>query len=172
MEETSEKVWQKFIESHQGEFSNKGNQIFYSSFKKEELLFSFSTYKKGLNSKSNIRTQVSCKLPSVLNLEFKIRHQGLFNKLFMLFGMQDIKIDDQYFDDNFVIQGNNEKQVILLLQSESIRNFLPKSYELIFELKENTLKYRCRGLISETSMLESLMTLMNNTVLKLKELDF
>jgi hypothetical protein len=44
-------------------------------------------------------------------LYFKIYRKGIFSSIGRFFGMQDLEIGDSFFDGNFIIKGNNPKQI-------------------------------------------------------------
>ena len=168
MQESVETIWRNFTERHKGTFTVETDKIFSSEFSKPSGHFILSTYRKGIRAKYSMRTKISCTLNHSPKLQFKIRHQGLFNKPLILLGMQDIQIGDQYFDDNFVIQGSPVELLQEFLQQEQVRHLLPKSYELVFELKNNVLEFRCRGFIKENGILESLVALIEKSVTQLQ----
>lgn len=170
MSYVSNKIWSEFAELNHGTFSNPSAQVFHIHFKLDCGELFYETIKKPFSSSNKLNTRVSLKLNFTPSFEFKVRHQGIFNKLFVTLGMQDISIEDTYFDENFIIQGENEASITDLFKEEAIVNYLPKSYELKFELKNKVLTYHCRGFINEVSMLECLLTLMKNTSLHLKRL--
>jgi len=41
-----------------------------------------------------------------------------------LFGMQDIEVGDEYFDDRFIIKANNDTNMMLLLKQDRIRELI------------------------------------------------
>lgn len=170
MNETPAQIWKDFSEKHNGVFDLKSEQVYTASFNLSDGELHFETLKKPLSSSNKIRTRVVYKLNFQPTFSFKVRHQGIFNKLFTTFGMQDLVIDETYFDDNFIIQGNNEHHINELFKNETVTNFLPKSYELTFKLEDETLQYTGRGFVTETSMLECLLTLMKNSATQIKEL--
>lgn len=54
-------------------------------------------------------------------LYFKISRQGFFDSIGKLFGMQDIEIGDPFFDEQFVIKGNNPEKIKLLFADGNIK---------------------------------------------------
>lgn len=61
-------------------------------------------------------------------LYFNIYREGFFSAIRKLFGMQDIKIGDPFFDDQFIIKGNNPEKIKLLLANAKIKQLCQDSY--------------------------------------------
>jgi hypothetical protein len=68
---------------------------------------------------------------------FKFYNQSAFSWLGKYFGMQDIIIGDQLFDDSFVIQGTDEAKVRALLANEKIRQLIAAQPEINLEVKDD-----------------------------------
>jgi len=51
--------------------------------------------------------------------------------------MQDIEIGDPYFDDNFVIKGNSEERVKLLLRDTKLKQLIDVQSDICFEIKDD-----------------------------------
>jgi hypothetical protein len=71
------------------------------------------------------------------NFRFKLYNQSAFSWLGKYFGMQDIIIGDQLFDDAFVIQGTDEAKVRALLANEKIRQLIAAQPQINLEVKDD-----------------------------------
>lgn len=87
---------------------------------------------------------------------FKFYRDGILSSIGRLFGMQDIKTGDPQFDDEFIIKGNDESRVRLLLSNEKLKQIIQYSPDIHLECRqvgnspnrdfELFLEMRCEGL--------------------------
>ncbi len=70
-------------------------------------------------------------------LYFKIYREGFFSSIGKLFGMQDIKIGDPFFDNEFIIKGNNPEKIKLLLADAKIKELCQEQPQIHFEIKDD-----------------------------------
>jgi hypothetical protein len=70
-------------------------------------------------------------------LQFTIYRKGAFTGVGKWFGMQDIEIGEPQFDEQFVIKGNHEQQVVALLANARIRELLAAQPDVFFTVKED-----------------------------------
>ena len=68
---------------------------------------------------------------------FRIYRRTRFSGLGKKMGMQDIVIGDQAFDEAFIIQGNDEAKVRLLLASRRVRELIAAQPEIDFCVKDD-----------------------------------
>ena len=69
-------------------------------------------------------------------LRFKIYRKGFFSSIGKLLKMQDIEIGDASFDDQFIIKGNNEEKVKLLLNDATLKLLIQKQPRILFEIRD------------------------------------
>ena len=116
-------------------------------------------------------------------LYFNIYREGFFSTIRKLFGMQDIKIGDPFFDNEFIIKGNNPDKIKLLLADAKIKELCQKQPQIHFEIKDDEgwlgpdfpegvdqLSFQC-GVINETALLKSLFELFSVTLERLVQID-
>lgn len=116
-------------------------------------------------------------------LYFKIYREGFFSSIGKLFGMQDIKIGDPFFDNEFIIKGNNPEKIKLLLADAKIKELCQEQPQIHFEIKDDEgwlgpdfpegvdqLSFQC-GVINETALLKSLFELFSITLERLVQID-
>jgi hypothetical protein len=76
---------------------------------------------------------------------FRIYRKGLFSGLGKALGMQDIEIGvSSQFDDDFIIQGNDEIKVRALFSSAEIRRLIQEQPQIRLELKDDEGIFRSR----------------------------
>jgi hypothetical protein len=68
---------------------------------------------------------------------FRIFRKHIFTWLARLLGQQDILIGDPTFDENFVVQGNDESKVGRLLANRRIRELLDAQPGICLEVKDD-----------------------------------
>jgi hypothetical protein len=68
---------------------------------------------------------------------FKVYRKGCFSALGKLLGMQDIEVDYPAFDNEFIIQGNDEKKLRLLFANPTIRQLIEAQPAISLEVKDD-----------------------------------
>lgn len=69
-------------------------------------------------------------------LRFKVYRASMFSNLGKYFGMQDIEVGDEQFDEEFIIQGTSKEKVRELLVNEKIKALLSDQPDIgTFEVK-------------------------------------
>ncbi|MFZ7121330.1 MAG: DUF3137 domain-containing protein [Eubacteriaceae bacterium] len=112
---------------------------------------------------------------------FKIYKKGVFSDIGKMFGMQDIEVGFEEFDENYIIQGNNEYLVKKLFSSYRIRQLIQKQPKIRLEIKksegifgpafteeERELHFLVVGVIKDIELLKSLFELFSETLEELK----
>jgi hypothetical protein len=72
---------------------------------------------------------------------FKIYRRGITSNIGKALGMQDIEIGYDYFDNDFIIKGNDEIILRRLFQNHKIRNLIEKQPRIVLEIKNNEGKF-------------------------------
>lgn len=65
------------------------------------------------------------------HFRFKIWRRGFFSDMGVLFGMQDIQVGHAQFDNDYIIQANDESKVRALLDNERIRLLIEAQPEIL-----------------------------------------
>jgi len=68
---------------------------------------------------------------------FKIYRKGIVSNIGKALGMQDIEIGYDWFDNEYIIKGNDEILLRRLLQNHQIRNLIEKQSRIVLEIKDN-----------------------------------
>jgi hypothetical protein len=67
---------------------------------------------------------------------FAISRKNMFSEIGKLFGMQDVKIGDAVFDDEFIIKSNDEEKVRGFFGSPRLRQLVQAQPYVLFEIRE------------------------------------
>ena len=111
-------------------------------------------------------------------LYFKIYRETGFSAIGKLFGMQDIEMGDQFFDYEFIIKGNSEEKIKMLLKSEQLKSLIKSIPSIQFQVKDgderlfsksfpqgvDMLYFECTGVIKDTTTLRNLFLLLFSTL--------
>jgi hypothetical protein len=101
------------------------------------------------------------------------------------FGTQDIQIGDPYFDDDFVIQGNDDEKVRWLLKDPTLKDLIqvaiPRELIALGQPALGTawfgarypdqLYFQCSGVLREQNLLKNLFDLFRATRARLAQID-
>ncbi|CCH53200.1 hypothetical protein BN8_02276 [Fibrisoma limi BUZ 3] len=68
---------------------------------------------------------------------FKIYRKGVFSNLGKWLGMQDVTVGQPEFDEQFIIQGNDETKLRLLFDNETIRQLIEAQPSISLEVKDD-----------------------------------
>ncbi len=119
------------------------------------------------------------------DFRFCLTPHNLFSDISIkLFGAQDIRINDNAFDERFVIESNNERELRELLSSERLRNLvLSQGVSIQFALKDdegwfgtkfpdgvNELYFSTPGAVRDMNVLQSMFEILTETLLKLEQM--
>ncbi|MEM7234232.1 MAG: DUF3137 domain-containing protein [Planctomycetota bacterium] len=117
-------------------------------------------------------------------LYFKIYREGFFSSIGKFFGMQDIAIGDPYFDDTFVIKGNDEEKIRLLLRDEELKDLFSDLPHANVEIRDDEgwfganfpegvdqLYYVVGGVVTEKARLKKLFELFSRLLERLVQID-
>lgn len=78
-------------------------------------------YTQSSGNSSTTYTRMQAPYLNAEGFRFRIYRGSIFGVVRKLFGVQDIEVGDPVFDDEFVIQGNDEERVKELLKSQNIK---------------------------------------------------
>ena len=68
---------------------------------------------------------------------FKIYKKKVFSNIGKALGMQDIEIGYDYFDNDYIIKGNDELLIRRVFQNHEIRGLIEKQSRILLEIKNN-----------------------------------
>ena len=108
---SKDEIWSQIAADVGGEYVNDGfwkSGVLRYQHGEWECLLDTYTVSSG-NNQHTTYTRMRAPFVNKDGLYFKIYREGLFSGMGRFFGMQDLTIGDSYFDDNFVIKGNDHE---------------------------------------------------------------
>ena len=144
----------------------------------EILLDTFSVSRGEGGSVTYTRVQVPFSNPQ--GLGFKIYRESFLSSVGKLFKMQDIEIGNAAFDSKFIIKGNDEGKIKLLLDDAVLKNLMYQQPDILFEIQfEKVFKFKkvcmlyfhCEGRIRAMSQLEALFQMFAVTLTRMEQLE-
>lgn len=131
-------IWKQFSKQINGEYIENG---FLKSSRVEKRIDNWrivlDTYTVSTGKSSTTYTRIRVPFVNIDNFYFKIYKAGFFSEIGKKFGMQDIIIGYDKFDEGFIIKGNNEKKVKQLFSKKGIRELIEKQPKINLEIKES-----------------------------------
>ena len=149
----------------------------------EILLDTFTRSSKSTNGHSSFSTYTRMQAPFVnpTNFDFNIYRESIFSPLGKWLGMQDIKIGDTFFDNDYIIKSNNPNLIKEVL-TQNIRELIRIQPNIHFEIQEggsffcnlpegvDILYFEAYGVIKDEHKLKLLFELFMDTLKQLHSL--
>lgn len=167
-------VWSKIAREINGEYTPK--RLFAKdslTLKHREWLIKMDVFKRG--SSDNKRTYTRLRAPFLhkTNFQFEIRRENVLSSAGKFFGMQDIEIGNHFFDEQFIIQSNDEHKIKDLLDDEELKNFISYQPKILLKVKHKAgsifqkgypeevdeLYFECRGIIKNEEVIIGLFAI-------------
>jgi hypothetical protein len=95
------------------------------------------TYTVRSQNSSTTYTRMRAPFVNQNGLYFKIYREGIFSSVGKFFGMQDLETGDPYFDDSFVIKGNDPLQIRRLLSSDQLKALIREQSRITLEIRDD-----------------------------------
>ena len=186
---SKEEIWSQIAKDIGGEFTDGGfwgkDALVYKTGEWQIVMDTYTVSSgTGQNRSSTTYTRIRAPFINKDNLQFSIYREGLFSGVAKFFGAQDIQVGDKFFDENFIIKGNNELRIKDLLEDKEIKeliNYIPRIH---FEIKDDEgwfgthfpegtdeLYFRCVGVVKDKQLLRDLFELFTRTLERLVEID-
>ncbi len=179
-------AWSQVARDIGGTYQEKGpggrGVLRYRSGESEVTL---DTYEESNEDSTTIHTRMTAPFANKYALYFKVYRDGLCASIGTFFGMQDIRIGIRHFDDDFIIQGNDDEKIRWLLQDPTVRDLIraaippaliplgpPAFGAPWFGVRyPDQLSFQCCGVVSEENELKTLFDLFRATLARLAQLD-
>lgn len=71
------------------------------------------------------------------DFRFRIYRKHVFSGIGKLFGMQDVEVGFPEFDEDFIIQGNDERKLRMLFNPPEIRELIQLQRQIHFEIRQD-----------------------------------
>jgi len=129
-------VWRQFAEEKKGKYAPVSDHRVLLKHKEITIAFGAYTHYTVVGHASNPAdyTRGFVEFSSKDDFTFCLRHQGFFENVGKLFGMQDIEIGDSSFDKQFIIKSNDEMRTSLFLSNSIVQDSLQKLRTIRFEI--------------------------------------
>ena len=178
-------IWNQIATDIGGEFIEGG---FWGKdvlvYKRGEWQILLDTYTVSTGQSSHTCTRMRAPFVNKDSLYFRISRKGFFSSIGKLFGMQDIEIGDSFFDEQFIIKGNDPEKIKLLFADDSIKELCQRQPRIHLRIKDDEgrfgpdfpegvdeLYFECIGVIKETTLLKSLFALFCVILERLVQID-
>lgn len=138
------------------------------------------TYTVSTGDTSHTYTRMRAPYLNRDGFRFSISRKGIFSDFAKWFGMQDVQVGRQPFDEDFIIQGNNEERLRQLFANDLIRGLIQNQPSLSFMVKDDEgwfaekfpegvdeLYFVCGGVIRDVERLKDLYALFAETLQQL-----
>ena len=166
-------IWSQIADEIGGEYIDAG------FWKKNVLKFQHNhweilldTYAQSTGKSSVTYTRLRVPFLNRDGLRFKIYRENFFTSIGKIFGMQDIIIGDPWFDDDFIIKGNDESKIKLLMNDSKLKSLFKQQPKVHIEIKDyegrfsqrypegvDVLYFQCVGIVKKREVLLNLFEL-------------
>jgi len=186
---SKKEIWSKISEDIGGDFIEGGfwgkDALVYRHGEWEIVLDTYTvSHSTGNTTSSTTYTRIRAPFINKDGLYFKIYRKGFFSSIGKFLGMQDIQIGDPFFDDQFIIKGNNTEKIKQLFSNEIIKNLIQQQPRIHFEIKDDEgffakkfpegvdeLYFQAVGIIKDIGTLKALFNLFSVTLETLVYID-
>lgn len=119
-------VWKQFAEENKGVYIPSSEERVEIIYKEHKIIFDTYTHynSAGGSSRETEFVRVRLEYLSVDNLKLVLIPQGIFENIGKLFGSQDILIGNTLFDKKYMIKGNDDYKIQLILSTPSLQKLL------------------------------------------------
>lgn len=156
----------------------------YIQYQYGEWEIVLDTYKRSNGKSSTTFTRMRAPFANRDGLYFKIYREGFFSGVSRFFGMQDIVIGDEFFDNDFIIKGNSEEQIVRMLAGDEIKALIEQQPRVHFEIRDDEgifrngypegvdeLYFQCIGTLKDEEQIKYLFDLFAFTLERLVDID-
>jgi len=131
-------IWKQMAREIGAEYDERGmfrgDVVRYQEGEWELVL---DTYTVTSDKHSTTYTRMRAPFVNKDGLYFRLYREGAFSGLGRFFGMQDLTIGDSFFDDQFVIKGNDQARIAQMLRSEELKDLIRAQPRIRLEIKDD-----------------------------------
>jgi heat shock protein HtpX len=179
-------IWRQVARDIGGNYQDGG------SFGREVLRYrsgeceiTLDTFEQGNDESTTIYTRMTAPFENKHALYFKMYRVGCCASIGTLFGMQDIQIGDPSFDDDFIIQGNDDEKIRWLLNDATIKDRIQEAIpRRLFAIGQpalgsavfgarypDQLFFQCSGVVKDEDLLKNQFQLFVVTFARLAQIE-
>ena len=182
---SKDEIWSQIARDIKGDYIDGG---FWNKdvliYEHAEWKIVLDTYTVQTQNSSTTYTRMRAPFVNKDQLTFQIYREGFFSSIGKFFGMQDIRIGDEYFDEKFIIKSNSEYKIQKLLNSDQLKELIAKQPRINLKIKDDEgwfgpdfpegvdeLYFECVGVIKDKEVLLSLFELFTCVLNRLVQID-
>jgi len=166
---SKKEVWEQLCKEIQGDFIEgslwKGSRV---EVKHNNWLIYLDTYTVSTGKSSTTYTRMRAPFIDKEAFNFTIYKKGIFSDIGKAFGMQDIEVGYDVFDESYIIKGNNEELVKKLFSNYKIRSLIESQPRIRLEIKKSELYFLVVGVIKDIELLKGLFELFSEVLEELE----
>lgn len=102
-----------------------------------EWTVTLDTYVVSTGKTTMVFTRMRAPYVNPGGFRFTVYRKSIFSGLGKMLGMQDIEINDESFDQDFIIKGTDEARVRELLSNPKIRELISRQKDIRFTVKDD-----------------------------------
>jgi hypothetical protein len=135
---SKKEVWRQLSDQIGGRFIDgglwKGDKVEATH---GEWTVTLDTYVVSTGKSAVVFTRMRAPYVNPNGFRFTIYRRGFFSDIGKRFGMQDIEIGDQAFDDDFIVKSSDESQVRSLLSDVKLRELIMAQPKIELTVKDD-----------------------------------
>ena len=132
------KAWNELCEQVNGNFVKggfwKGDWV---EIRHSNWIIYLDTYTVSSGRSSHTYTRIRAPFIKKNDFYFKIYKKSILSNLGKALGMQDIQVGNEEFDNNYIIKGNDDYQVMQLFSNSKIRELISVQPSIELEIKNS-----------------------------------
>lgn len=180
-----DEVWAKIARELDGSHTKGG--LFGKShlmLKHRKWIILMDCFSRGGKNKKHY-TRLRAPFVSKTNFLFQIHRENILSPVGKFLGVQDIQIDDEFFDEQFIIKSNNEHIIKDLLDDEELKNYISYQPKVLLKIRHeesfffkkghpdgvDELYFECRGRLKNEEIINGLFILFKAMLDRLVVLD-
>jgi len=174
-----QEIWQQFAAAVGGNYTEGG---FWNAGKVEaghgQWVITLDTYTVSTGKSCVVFTRMRAPYVNPDAFRFTVYRKNIFSGIGKWFGMQDITVGEPWFDEAFIVQGNDENQVRRLLAVPKLRYLIRAQPDIRFTVKDDEgfwggrnfppnvdeLYFETSGVITDVNRLRQLYDLFSETL--------
>ena len=106
-------------------------------FNHRESIITLDYYTVSTGNSAITYTRMRSPLTNKNSFYFNIYRENIFSSIRKKFGMEDIIIEDKFFDDKFIIQSNDKDKIKIILKDDKLKKLIHSQPKISYKIKDN-----------------------------------
>ena len=102
-----------------------------------ESIITLDYYTVSTGNSAITYTRMRSPLTNKNSFYFNIYRENIFSSIRKKFGMEDIIIEDKFFDDKFIIQSNDKDKIKFILKDDKLKKLIHSQPKISFKIRDN-----------------------------------